>query len=139
MKQNKSNWRQFVSISKLPKMLLFGLILTISSFTYSQSNGSTNVPLARMMHDNTITVRTGLHATYNIPCGHFGFATTQEAVAYFQAREVDYIDFVVVDVKNVQMHFDLTNPAVANWTIADWNLELDTRAANVSPRALPNN
>ena len=138
-KENKSNWRHLVSISKLPKMLLFGFILTISSFTYSQSNGSTNVPLARMMHDNTITVRTGLHATYNIPCGHFGFATTQEAAAYFQAREVDYIDFVVVDVKNVQMHFDLTNPAVANWTLADWNQALDTRAANVSPRALSNN
>lgn len=141
MKQNKSNWRQRVSISKLPKMLLFGIVLTISSVSFSQSTGNGNAPvhMARMMHDNTITIRTGLHATYNVPVAHLKFTTTQEAVAYFQARDVAYISFVVVDVKNVQMNFDLTNPAVANWTLADWNQALATRASNVAPRALSNN
>lgn len=139
MKENKSNWRHLVSISKLPKVLLFGIVLVLNSVTFAQTITVSTPPMARMMHDNTITVRTGLHETYNIPCGHFRFATIQEATAYFQEREVDYINFVVIDVKNVQMHFDLTNPSVANWDLADWNQALDTRAANVLPRTLSNN
>ncbi len=139
MKQNKSDWRQSVSISKLPKMLLLGVMLAASSLSFSQSSGSVSTPTARMMLNNTITIRTGLHASYKIPCGHFGFPSTQEAVTYFQSREVDYIDFVVIDAKNVFMNLDLSNPAVANWTLSDWNQALDTRASNVSPRTLSNN
>jgi len=95
--------------------------------------------MARMMLDNSVTVRTGLNATYKIPVGHFGFATTQEATAYFQTRDVDYIDFVVVDVNTVLMEFELTNSAVASWTFSDWMTALDNRAASVSPRTLSNN
>lgn len=139
MKQNKSNWRQGVTISKLPKMLLFGIIFAASSFTFAQTTVNTNVPMARMMHNNSVTIVSGLNATYKIPVGHFGFATTQEAEAYFQSRDVEYIEFVVVDVNTVLLQLDLNNPAVAGWTIADWNQALDNRAATVSPRAISNN
>ncbi len=139
MKQNKSNWRQSVSISKLPKMLLFGIILATSSVTFAQTATPAAPHTARMLHNNSITVRTGLHDTYKISVGHFGFSSTQEAVTYFQTREVDYIDFVVVDQNTVLMQFDLTNPAVAGWTLADWNQALNTRAANVPARTLSNN
>ena len=138
MKQNKGNWRQSVTISKLPKLLLFGIMIALSTFTFTQS-GNTDVPLARMMHNNSVTIRTGLNETYKIPVGHFGFSTVQEAEAYFQARDVAYIDFVVVDVNTVLLQFDLDNPAVADWTLAEWNQALETRAATVAPRELSNN
>ena len=139
MKQNISNWRQRVSISKLPKMLLFGILLATSSVTFAQTTPATTTPMARMMLDNSVTVRTGLNGTYKIPVGHFGFTTIQEAAAYFQARDIDYIDFIVVDLNTVLMQFDLTNAAVANWTLNDWMTALDNRAASVLPRTLPNN
>lgn len=138
MNQNERYWRPSVTISKLPKMLLFGIIFAASTLTYAQT-GNTEVPVARMMHDNSVTIRTGLNETYKIPVGHFGFASTQEAQSYFQARDVDYIEFVVVDVNTVLLQLDLNNPAVAGWTIAEWNQALSARAANVSPRALPTN
>ena len=139
MKENKSDWRHGVSISKLPKMLLFGVLLAMSSFSFAQTNANTNAPMARMMLDNSVTVRTGLNATYKVPIGHFGFASSQEATAYFQARDVDYISFVVIDEHTVLMNFDLNNPAVANWTLSDWNQALVTRANNSTPRTLPSN
>jgi hypothetical protein len=141
MKKNKSNWRQSVSISKLPKMLLLGIMLFASSLTFSQSTGNANapvLPMARMMHNNAITIRTGLHASYIVPCGHFAFQSTQDAVAYFQTREVDYIHFVVIDTQNVYMNLDLTDPAVSSWTLADWNQALTVRAGSVAPRAISN-
>jgi hypothetical protein len=137
MKENKSGWRQSVSISKLPKMLLLGIMLAMGTFSFSQTNS--NAPIARMMLDNSVTIRSGLHATYKIPMAHFGFASQQEAVAYFQSRDVNYIDFVVFDEETVFMNFDLTNPAVANWTLADWKQALTTRADNTTPRVLPSN
>ena len=133
MKENKNDWRQGVSIAKLPKIVLFGIIFTLGSLTFAQTSST---PMARMTSDNSITIRTGLHAVYTVSVGHLAFTSQQEAVAYFQAREVDYIDFVVIDVKNVQMHFDLTNPAVSSWTLADWNQALATRAANCAPRTI---
>jgi hypothetical protein len=139
MKKNKNDWRQSVSIARLPKLLLFGIVFAASSLTYAQSNEIVNVPLARMTHDNSITIRTGLNETYKIPMGHFGFATTQEAEAYFQARSLDYITFNVIDVETVYMNFDFNHPAVANWTLSDWNQALANRAANVSPRAISGN
>lgn len=132
MKKNKSDWRQSVSISKLPKMFLLGIMLVASSLSFSQSS-------ARMTDDNSVTVRTGLHASYTINCPHFAFESKQEAVAYFQSREVDYISFVVIDAETVQMNFDLNDPAVASWTMADWQLALDNRAANSAPRVVSNN
>jgi hypothetical protein len=140
MKKNKSNWRQGVSISQLPKMLLLGIMLVASSLSFSQSTpGIGNLPMARMMDDNTLTIRTGLHAAYKVPCGHFAFGSKQEAIAYFQSREVDYINFVVIDAETVQMNFDLNNPAVSAWTLSDWNLALAARAATVAPRVSSNN
>ena len=136
MNQNKKDWRQSVSIPKLPLMLLVGILISAGTFSFAQT--SANMPMARMMHDNSITIRTGLNETYKIPIGHLGFTSTQEATAYFQARDVDYIDFTVVDVNTVLMQFDLNNPAVANWTLADWNQALATRAASASPRPLSN-
>ena len=137
MKKNQSDWRHSVSISKLPKMLLFGILLAMSSFSFSQTNA--NAPMARMMLDNSITIRTGLNATYKIPVGHFGFASSEEAVAYFQTRDVDYINFVVVDEYTVLMNLDLNNPAVANWTLSDWKQALTARANSSTPRTLPSN
>ena len=139
MKENKSNWRQSVSISELPKMLLFGILLAVSSLSFAQTNANDNAPIARMMLDNSVTIRTGLNATYKIPVGHFGFASIQEAVAYFQARDVDYINFVVLDEYTVLMNLDLNNPAVANWTLSNWKQALVARADSSSPRTLPSN
>ncbi len=139
MKQNKNDWWQSVSIAKLSKRLLFGIFMAASSLTYAQSTEVVNVPLARMTHDNRITIRTGLNATYKIPMAHFGFATTQEAENYFQARSVDYITFRVIDVETVYMNFDLNHPNVANWTLTDWNQALAARARIASPRALSDN
>ncbi len=135
MKQNTKNWWQRASVFQLPMMLFFGMLLAASTFSYAQTT-TNDLPLARMMHDNSITIRTGLNDTYKIHIGHFGFTSTQEAVSYFQAREVDHISFTVVDVNTVLMQFDLTDPAVTNWTIADWNQALATRAANSTPRVL---
>jgi hypothetical protein len=137
MNQNKSNWQQNVAPSKLLKTVFFGLFLAISSLSYSQSNA--NVADARMRHDNSISIRSGLHDTYKISMGHFGFSSTQEAITYFQTRNVDYINFVVVDKNTLLMHFDLNNPALAGWTIADWEQALESRAANSSPRPLTRN
>jgi hypothetical protein len=137
MKENHGNWERRFSISKLPKMLLVGIFLAMGTFSYAQTNA--NTPMARMMLNNTITIRSGLNAQYKIPMGHFGFASQQEAVAYFQARDVNYIDFVVLDEETVLMNFDLTDPAVANWTLADWKQALATRASNTTPRTLPSN
>lgn len=134
MNQNKKGWRQSVFVSKFPLMLLVGILISAGTFSFAQTNA--NIPMARMMHDNSITIRTGLNGTYKIPIGHMGFTSTQEAVDYFQARDVDYIDFTVVDVNTVLMEFDLNDPAVANWTLADWNKALATRAENVPPRPL---
>ncbi len=135
MKQNTKSWWQSASVLQLPMMLFFGMLLTASTFSYAQTS-TNNLPMARMTHDNSITIRSGLNETYQIHMGHFGFASTQEAVSYFQARDVNYINFTVVDVNTVLMQFDLTNPAVANWTIADWNQALATRAASAAPRSL---
>lgn len=139
MKENKSNW-QSLSISKLPKMLLFGIVLAMSSFSFAQTNSVNHSGItARMMLDNNVMIRTGLNATYKISIAHFNFASDQEAAAYFQARDVNYIDFVVLDEHTVQMNFDLNNPAVANWTLADWKQALVVRADNSTPRTLPSN
>ena len=135
MKQNTQNGWQSASVLKLPMMLFFGMLLAVSTFSYGQT-GTNNLPMARMTHDNNITIRSGLNDTYQIHMEHFGFTSTQEAVSYFQSRDVNYINFTVVDVNTVLMQFDVTNPAVANWTIADWNQALATRAANAAPRAL---
>lgn len=137
MKQNTKNWCQRASVFQLPMMLFFGMLLAASTFSYAQTT-TNDLPLARMTHDNSITIRTGLNDTYKIHIGHFGFTSTQEAVSYFQARDVDHISFTVVDVNTVLMQFDLTDPAVTNWTIADWNQALATRAANSAPRAMNN-
>ena len=137
MEQNKNDWRQNVAISKLLKTMFLGLFLTISSLSYSQSNA--NVATARMRHDNSISIRSGLHDTYKISMGHFGFSSTQEATTYFQARDVAYINFVVVDKNTLLMHFDINNPALASWTIADWELALESRASNSTPRPLTRN
>lgn len=139
MKKNKSNWRQRVSISKLPKMLLLGILLVTSSVTFAQSTSAANAPMARMTLDNKVTVRTGLNDTYKVSVGHFGFTDTQDATAYFQTRAVPYIHFIVVDANNVLMQFDLTNAATAGWTFNDWMTALDNRASNVAPRPLNNN
>ena len=136
MKEQRSNWRPRVSISKFSKTFLLGILLTVGSFSFAQTNTSN---FARMTTDNHVTIRTGLHASYQIPIGHFGFTSQQEAASYFAARDVNYISFVVVDTQTVQMNFDLTNPAVANWTIADWQQALVTRANNSTPRVLPSN
>lgn len=134
MKQNTKNGWQSASVLKLPMMLFFGMLLAVSTFSYGQTTN--NLPLARMTHDNSITIRSGLNDTYQIHMEHFGFTSTQEAVTYFQSRDVNYINFTVVDVNTVLMQFDVTNPAVANWTIADWNQALATRAASSAPRSL---
>jgi hypothetical protein len=90
-----------------------------------------------MTLDNNVTIRTGLNGTYQVSIAHFGFSSKEEAEAYFLAREVDYIDFVVVNEEMVMMNFDLSNPTVANWTLAEWNQALVTRANNSAPRTLP--
>lgn len=141
MKENRGNWTQRVSISKLPKILLLGILLAASFGTFAQNAGSTSAaqqepPMARMMLDNTITVRTGLNAEYKIPMSHFGFESVAEANAYFNARQTNYVTFIVQDVNTAIMQLDLTNPAVQGWTISDWMNVLNTRAANSSPRTL---
>lgn len=139
MKQKKNDWRQSVSILNLPKMLVLGVVFALSSLSFAQTSSNTNIPMARMTHNNSITIRTGLNATYKIPMGHFAFATTQEADAYFQTMSVDYITFSVIDIETVYMNFDLNHPAVAGWTLADWNQALATRAAAATPRAISGN
>ena len=114
-------------------------MLATSSLSYSQTTVNATVHTARMTHDNNITIRTGLHETYKISIGHFDFTTTQEAVAYFQTREVSNINIVVTDQNTVLMNFNLNDPSLAGWTMADWNQVLDSRATNVSPRTLKNN
>jgi len=133
MKENHGNWRSNLSISKLPKVFLLGMFMVIGSMSFAQTTSH-----ARMDLSHNITIRTGLHATYEIHMEHFGFATKQDAEAYFLSLDVAYIDFVVVDEGKVLMNFDLTNPAVANWTLADWEQALATRASNSIPRPLPN-
>lgn len=137
MEQINSNFQQNVALSKLLKTIFFGVFLTISSLSYSQSNA--NVANARMTHDNKISIKSGLHDTYKISMGHFGFSSTQEAIAYFQERDVDYINFEVVDKKTVLMHLDLNNSALAGWTIVDWEQALQSRATNSSPRPITRN
>ena len=136
MKTTKGNWRRSVSISILPKMFFLGAFIVLGSFSFAQTTG--NEPLARMELSNNITIRTGLNPTYKIHMSHFGFDTKQEAEAYFLAIDVAYIDFVVLDESTVLMNFDLTDPAVSNWTLADWKQALATRASNSTPRPLPN-
>jgi len=134
MKNTNSNWRQSVSISRLPKMLLLGILLVMGSLSFAQTNTSS----ARMTLDNNVTIRTGLYASYEISIAHFGFTSKQEAETYFSERSVDYIEFDVVDESKVLMNFDLNNPEVANWTLADWKEALANRANNSAPRPLPN-
>ena len=140
MKQTKSNWRQRVSISKLPKIVLLGILLATNTVTLAQSTSATNPPpMARMTLDNSVTVRTGLNDTYKVPVGHFGFVDSQEATAYFQTRDVPFIHFIVLDANTVLMQLDLTNAATVGWTFSDWMTALDNRASSVSPRVLTNN
>ncbi len=132
MKENHGNWRIRLSISKLPNTFLLGLFIVMGSISFAQAPG------ARMTLNNEVVVRTGLNPSYEIYIGHFKFATKQEAEAYFQPLNVPYINFVVLDKAKVQMNFDLTNPAVANWTLSDWQQALSARASNSTPRPLPN-
>jgi len=122
----------------LPKILLLGIIMAVSSVMYAQSAPASNGPsFARMTLDNYVTIRSGLHEVYKIPVNHFSFASTAEAEAYFHARKVDFITFQVDDVNTVLMHFDLSNKSVEGWTINEWQTALDKRADNVPPRTLP--
>ncbi|MFK7784398.1 MAG: hypothetical protein AB8B56_04730 [Crocinitomicaceae bacterium] len=133
MKKNNKDCRSNLSISKLPKLFLLGVFVAIGSMSFAQTSSH-----ARMDLSHNVTIRTGLHASYEIHMEHFGFATKQDAEAYFLSLDVAYIDFVVVDEGKVLMNFDLTNPAVTNWTLADWQQALATRASNSTPRPLPN-
>lgn len=140
MNHNTNNLRQRVSIFMIPKMLLVGIMMAVSSVTFSQTTPASNGPsFARMTIENSVTIRSGLHEVYKISMNHFAFASTLEAKAYFEAREVDFMTFEVADANTVFLKFDLKNSAVANWTISEWMTALDKRAGKFPPRTLPSN
>jgi hypothetical protein len=124
----------------IPKILLIGIILAISSVSFAQTTPAPNATsFARMTLDNYVTIRSGVHEVYKISMNHFSFASTAEAEAYFEARKVDFITFQVDDENTVYLKFDLENSAVQSWTINEWMIALDKRADKFEPRILPTN
>lgn len=115
------------------KMLLIAIAFAASGSAFAQISALSLTTEGALALDASQPIK----SSYSIPAGTFNFATEQEAINFFAAKQSEEVTYRPV-FQNGEVMVYLQINQHPNWTVADWNTYFATNKLRPATMTAPN-